>query len=467
LEVIPDLKKTNPELFEIYGRVALTGKPERFELYVDGLKSWFSISVYSTEKGTFTAVFDNITARKQAEEALLESEQKFRGIFESSPIAIELYDAQGRLVTLNKASLAIFGAASLKDREGYSLLEDPNMTVEIKDNLRWRSSFRTEVYYDFGLIKKYRVFQTSRSGVVQLDMIVSSVLTGPGALAGYLVQFQDITRRKQLEAESAMYRQRLEEVVTERTVAFAEANEKLTQEVELHKKSEDRLALRALILDNAREVVFLLSQTGDLMYANEAALKTYGYTRDEFLAMNLIQLLPPDLAHLIPPRLKEVVRTGQLELETFHRRKDGTLMPVRLRHSLVQTASGKCIVSVIRDITGEYTLRSLVKQSPAVVWTTDPELKLTFLSGALLTEKELKQEEWSGVGLAEFLKKNGFAGAVESAHRQALGGETADFSLKKGDKSYRGQVSAFQDIDGKLTGTVGVVVEATEHEKVG
>ena len=70
-EVIPGIKESNPELFEIYGRVALTGNPERFETYVDSLGIWFSISVYSTEREHFVAVFDNIT-RAQAGRRVIE-----------------------------------------------------------------------------------------------------------------------------------------------------------------------------------------------------------------------------------------------------------------------------------------------------------------------------------------------------------------------------------------------------------
>lgn len=71
-EVIPGIRETNPESFQIYGRVALTGEPARFETYVDQLKIWLLISVYSPERGTFTAVFENITERKKAEEAVRE-----------------------------------------------------------------------------------------------------------------------------------------------------------------------------------------------------------------------------------------------------------------------------------------------------------------------------------------------------------------------------------------------------------
>src|ERR1022692_188237 len=70
-EVIPGGKDSQPELFERYGRVVLTGKPERFEIEIKALGMWFSISAHSAGKGCFVATFDNITERKQAEEALL------------------------------------------------------------------------------------------------------------------------------------------------------------------------------------------------------------------------------------------------------------------------------------------------------------------------------------------------------------------------------------------------------------
>jgi PAS domain S-box-containing protein len=70
-DVIPGIQKTNPELFEIYGRVSLTGNPERFETHVEPLGIWFSISVYSPRKEHFVAVFDNVTERKYAEADLL------------------------------------------------------------------------------------------------------------------------------------------------------------------------------------------------------------------------------------------------------------------------------------------------------------------------------------------------------------------------------------------------------------
>ncbi|MBI5696478.1 MAG: PAS domain S-box protein [Nitrospirae bacterium] len=69
-EAIPGIRESNPELFDIYGRVALTGLPERFEIEIKQMGKWFSISSYSTAHKYFVVVFDNVTERKQAEEKI-------------------------------------------------------------------------------------------------------------------------------------------------------------------------------------------------------------------------------------------------------------------------------------------------------------------------------------------------------------------------------------------------------------
>ena len=71
-ELIPGIRESNPELFDICGRVALTGEPEKFETYIPGLKAgtWFSLSTYSTEKDFFVMVFEVITERKHTEQEI-------------------------------------------------------------------------------------------------------------------------------------------------------------------------------------------------------------------------------------------------------------------------------------------------------------------------------------------------------------------------------------------------------------
>ncbi|MGR8951766.1 MAG: diguanylate cyclase [Gammaproteobacteria bacterium] len=67
-EVMPGIKATNPELFEIYGRVAWSEHPEKFETYVKPLDAWFSVSVYGAGSACFVMIFDNITERKRLQQ---------------------------------------------------------------------------------------------------------------------------------------------------------------------------------------------------------------------------------------------------------------------------------------------------------------------------------------------------------------------------------------------------------------
>ena len=113
-EVIQGIKESNPELFEIYGRVALTGKPETFETEVKPLGIWFSISVYSPKKKYFIAIFDNITKRKELEMTLKKSEERYKTLVEASPDCIKLFDKEGKLVYINNAGLK---EHQLKSRE--------------------------------------------------------------------------------------------------------------------------------------------------------------------------------------------------------------------------------------------------------------------------------------------------------------------------------------------------------------
>ena len=66
-EVFPGIEQSHPEFFEKPLRVAETGIPDRFELYLEPLKKWFDISVYCPKTGYFVEIFDDITERKYYE----------------------------------------------------------------------------------------------------------------------------------------------------------------------------------------------------------------------------------------------------------------------------------------------------------------------------------------------------------------------------------------------------------------
>jgi len=93
-EVIPGIRASNPELFEIYGRVALTGQPEKFDTYVEALGIWFSVTAFSPRKEYFVAVFDDITGRKQHEK---EAQKLLKVATQSRQVMLGMIEDQRRV----------------------------------------------------------------------------------------------------------------------------------------------------------------------------------------------------------------------------------------------------------------------------------------------------------------------------------------------------------------------------------
>lgn len=283
-----------------------------------------------------------------------------------------------------------------------------------------------------------------------------------GAITGTLSSGVDITQRKALEEELERYRERLETVIAERTAEFARANNELAREIADHKKTEEGLALRAAMLDHAREPILVLNSAGDFIYANQAAMSMYGFSREEWTRMNLRQLLPPDAVPPAEARLRAVFENRLFERESVHVCKDGSRVPVYVRLSIMKTLHGEFIIGVIRDLTRESGLRIVAEQMPGIIWTTDADLKLTASMGAGLSSIARKQGEGTGMALSQYLEESGFEGAVLAAHQQALAGVPVRFGSQnsKSGQSYQGCVAPLRNGRGEIVGTIGIAIPA-------
>ncbi len=287
--------------------------------------------------GTLSSGAD-ITERRQKERALKEIENRLQVTLDYMIEGCQIIDYDWRYVYVNEAA-ARQGRKSKKELLGYTMMQ---------------------VYPD---IDRTNLFNYLRSCMInRIAHQIYNEFTYPDGTKGWfelriepipegiLILSLDVTKKKEIETELNNYRGRLEEVVAARTAECAKINGQLTLEVQEHKKTVEGLKLRATVLDNTLNAIFLVNTQGDFAYANDAASKAYGYSIDEFLNQNIAALLPPLDAPSIKALLSHIVERGQTNLEMVHLRKDGAKMPVKLSANVVKTQHGQFILFVTQRL---------------------------------------------------------------------------------------------------------------------
>ena len=303
--------------------------------------NWHNILI-SDEMGNTTGTLSSgadVTEQRQAERAMREMENRLQTTLDGMLEGCQIIDYDWRYAYINE-SAAKQGRRTKKELLGHTMMkmypsiENTELFGHLRDCMTRRIPHQMENEF---------IFPDGSKGWFELRI--------EPAPEGILILSMDITKRKELEEELNKYRFRLEQVVAERTTECGKINEKLTQEIEEHKKMAEGLMLRAMILDNAGVAIFLVNSMGDFVYVNEAACKTYGYSRDEFLNMNSRQLVRTGEAAVFESHLREVLETGQVQFETVHVRKNGSLIGVNVGYSPVKTTHGQFILSVVRTLT--------------------------------------------------------------------------------------------------------------------
>ncbi|SEM22781.1 PAS domain S-box-containing protein [Syntrophus gentianae] len=192
-EVIPGIQESDPELFEILGRVASTGNPERSEIYVKALEQWLAISVYNPGEECFTVVFDVITEHKRSEEKLMSQMEFVTTLLDTIPNPVFYKDCQGRYISCNRAFEQFYGMLR-EEIAGKTVYEIA--PKEIADEYRRKDD---ELFVHPGT-QTYEWAVQSADGVRHDVIYHKATFDGPdGSVAGLVGVVVDITERKRME----------------------------------------------------------------------------------------------------------------------------------------------------------------------------------------------------------------------------------------------------------------------------
>ncbi|MEJ2740826.1 MAG: PAS domain S-box protein, partial [Dehalococcoidia bacterium] len=114
------------------------------------------------------------------------------------------------------------------------------------------------------------------------------------------------------------------------------------------------LQLKARILDLGADSIVVVNDFGDIVYANEIAYKSHGYTREEFLNLNIMDIvsgISSDIMELFYKNIDEIQSEEPFIFESTNIRKDGTFIPLEVHTRVIEQAGEKFYLNIARDIT--------------------------------------------------------------------------------------------------------------------
>jgi len=129
------------------------------------------------------------------------------------------------------------------------------------------------------------------------------------------------------------------------------------QDITERYKTSKELEFQSKLLNSVTDSIFVHDLEGNLIYVNEAAYATRGYTRDELLQMRLQELSYSDTKsadNLFEENMinakGQLSRNEKAVIEVAHKTKDGKVIPIEITCRLIHDNGKNYIISIARDI---------------------------------------------------------------------------------------------------------------------
>ena len=297
---------------DVFSKVAESGEPVAFDAYFAPIEKHLHVTVGCPGKGRFSAVINDITDHKRAEEALQHERDFAEALVETAQTIVLVLDPDGHIIRFNPY---------MEEISGYRLEE-----VRGKD---WFSTFLPQ--HD---AESVRALFLKAIGDIHTHGNVNAIITKDGSrreiewydktlkdthgsTVGLLAIGQDVTERK-----------RVEEALRESECYYRE------------------------LIDSAADAIFVHDvPSGNIIDCNRRAYESLGYSREEVLRLS-VRHIDASFSQERDVAVWEELKPGMsTRIEGFHKRKDHSVFPVEVNIVVISRAGRNLAIAVARDIT--------------------------------------------------------------------------------------------------------------------
>jgi two-component system, cell cycle sensor histidine kinase and response regulator CckA len=373
---------------------------------------------------------------KSAEEIQWNSEGLCRAVLESAPDAIILIDEDRKILLVNRATEKMFGYL---DKE----LRGQRLTKLMPDSVRQLNQQTSRPYVE------------GRSGHRPLDHIELPGLHRGGKEIWLQILFSEFVQNgKHILAG-------------------------ICRDITARRQTDKERFRLAAIVESCGDAVIGKDLGGTVITWNEGAERIYGYRAEEIIGKPASILISTERMDEIPQIMEKLQRGEPIEhYQAVRVTKSGEHILVSLTVSPVRDNAGKVVgaSSVERDITKhkrvaeklrnqENPLRLLIARMPAVLWTTNTDLRITFSGGASLADPFWHPDQMLGLTLQEYFKTDDPKFPPLAAHLQALQGELVSYETTWSGRTFEARVGPLRDSEGQIVGCIGNALHAPARKQ--
>ena len=324
----------------------------------------------------------DITERKRIENALMESEERYRTLVDNDPYGVQEIDTLGTILYANKAHHDMYGyeEGELIGRSITDFLVPGMQRDELLGYLEILVKDQPPPAMYFQKI------QTKHGLEKDIEVTWNYLRDLKGNVKGFISVLTDITERRQAEEE---------------------------------------LIIVKSAVEKAGEGIYLIDHNAKFLNANEAACRSIGYLKEELLSMTVADLDPNFPMEKWPDHWNELKEKGSLVFETIHRHKNGAEFPVEVRVNFLKFGDKEYNFAFARDITKRKTAEEeLIKHREHLEEMVEERANDLRISNRYL-EEAVKELETFSYAISHDLKAplraiSGFSGMLSQDYSGSL-----------------------------------------------